>query len=138
MPDKTPTKVAAKTKDKKKAILPGNFGGAVEKFDQCKVCGSARDSDQVGGTCHWCLRSCRQLFHHQRIAEIMPCPKDLEAVKSKSLAARPKEKRRVKRGQDDLLATVAEQLGQVMPCLDNILQRLDRLEGANPKRSKAK
>lgn len=135
----TPAKCAPQKKKKKKIVRPEGFGGAVGRADECKVCQSERDEDQIGGTCRYCLLACRKQFNHQRITAIVACPENKELLIKDSLALRPKKaKKPRKRGTEDMLELVSEQLGKVMPCLDNILLRLDRLEAAGATKAKGK
>ncbi len=59
-------------------------------------------------------------------------------VKGQSLALRPKKAGQAKRSKDDLLETVVSTLSDLKPRLDDILQRLGRLEEANSKKQKSK
>lgn len=60
-------------------------------------------------------------------------------VKGQSLALRPKKAgKAAKRKTEDLLETVANTLGELKPRLDDILQRLQRLEEANAKKRRSK
>lgn len=134
-PQSTPVKIAKK---KVKVVAQG-CGGSVTKIDEFNVCQSERDEHFIGGTCCYCMKACRKLFQHQCIAKILPCPKSMGEVKGQSLALRPKKAgKAAKRKTEDLLETVANTLGELKPRLDDILQRLQRLEEANAKKRRSK
>ena len=138
-PQSTPVKIIQKKKGKDLTKpTPEGFGGSTSKVNSCKVCESERDDNFIGGTCCYCLKACRQLFEHQSISKILPCSKSMGEVKGQSLALRPKKAGQAKRTKDDLLETVVSTLGDLKPRLDDILQRLQRLEEANSKKQKSK
>ena len=127
----TPAKTKTK-KQKKDQIkpVPDGFGGLVAKSDHCKVCYRERDSDQIGGTCRYCLLACRKIFHHQRVAEIMSCEAKMAQLKEKSKVLRPKEKHVAARCSNQMFEQILLKLDAVMPRLENIDGRLQSLEEA--------
>lgn len=127
---------------------PTGFGGKVDKISGCKVCGAERDSDFVGGSCHFCLKVCRQLFKHQRMSEVLECEERLEEVKKQSQEMRPRgTKTALCRNQcacSKDLAKLSELIDrfanivEVLPRLERVATQLEQAQqDGNPKKRKA-
>lgn len=120
-PSKRPSPPERETPQKHAKIV---FGKQLhQKAESCKVCGNPRDEFFRGGCCANCLTSCRKIFKHQRIEEILAKDDHLEKIRDMSKGLDPPQHKAVEpRCKCDCreMAGLVKQMGKLVSRLEKL------------------
>ena len=102
---------------------PVNFGGLQPKHGSCKTCKAHRGCFQRGSSCEKCVKKCRQLFGHQRLASLQP-----DEIKQilESTSSEPEPAPATPRGGH---CRTCRRFSGILDKAENLLQRLLQFEG---------
>jgi hypothetical protein len=113
-------------------VQKAGFDGKTEKASLCKACSAERDAEQKGNYWQHCVKSCRQLFGHQSIGQILGCQEDSAKLTEKSSELRAsagevaEQNSRLNRAQVAKLVREVKAFVSILPRLESALSRLEK------------